>query len=93
MSTPDEYPWTYNLVWKLLHNDPGALGLFAANPFPGRPPLYIRAVLYRYTFAPPGNPHGRWWDRTRVGAPWLPAMSADDPQLIESHKLYSQYHP
>jgi hypothetical protein len=86
MSTPDEYPWTLNLVWKLLHNDPGALSLFAANPFPGKPPRYIRAVLYRYTFAPPGNPAGRWWNRRQIGAPWLPAMSADDPQLIGSLK-------
>jgi hypothetical protein len=86
MSTPDEYPWTLNLVWKLLHNDPGALSLFAANPFPGKPPRYIRAVLYHYTFAPPGNPAGRWWNRRQIGAPWLPAMSADDPQLIGSLK-------
>ncbi len=86
MSTPNEYPWTLHLVWKLLHNDRGTLGLFAANPFPGKPPLYIRAVLYRYSFAPRGNPDGRWWTRQQIGAPWLPAMSADDPQLIESLK-------
>jgi hypothetical protein len=75
MSSPDEYPWTLNLVSKLLHNDPGAVGLFAGNPFPDHPPRYIRAVLYRYKFAPPGNPRGHWWDRERVGAPWIPAMS------------------
>jgi hypothetical protein len=33
MSSPDEYPWTLNLVWKLLHNDAGAVSLFAGNPF------------------------------------------------------------
>jgi len=55
MTSPNEYPWTMNLVWKLLHNDPGAVGLFARNPFPDRPPRYIRAVRYRYTFAQPGN--------------------------------------
>jgi len=75
MSSPDEYPWTLTLVSKLLHNDPGALGLFGGNPFPDHPPRYIRAILYRYKFAPPGNPLGHWWDRERVGAPWLPAMS------------------
>ncbi|MBE7171100.1 MAG: lipase maturation factor family protein [Williamsia sp.] len=83
MSTPDEYPWTQHLVWKLLHNDPGALGLFAANPFSRKPPRYIRAVLYRYSFAKPGDAQGRWWERERIGDPWLPPMSADDPQLIE----------
>jgi hypothetical protein len=82
MSSPDEYPWTINLVWKLLHNDPKTVGLFAANPFPDKPPRYIRAVLYRYKFAQPGNPHGLYWNREQVG-PWLPAMSVDDPRLLE----------
>ena len=81
MSTPDEYPWTTNLVSKLLHNDPGALGLFAGNPFPLNPPRYIRVILYRYKFAPAGDPQHRWWTRERIGNTWLPAMSADDPRL------------
>jgi len=83
MSSPEEYPWTLNLVWKLLHNDPGALGLFADNPFPNKPPRYIRAVLYRYRFADPGNPEGRWWNRERIGNLWLPPLSANDSRLTE----------
>ncbi|HEV3250752.1 MAG TPA: lipase maturation factor family protein, partial [Puia sp.] len=83
MSSPDEYPWTLNLVSKLLRNDPGAVSLFADNPFPDHPPRYIRAVLYHYTFAQPGNPEGRYWKRERMGEPWIPSMSADDPRLIE----------
>jgi hypothetical protein len=83
MSTPDEYPWTVNLISKLLHNEPDAVGLFADNPFPDKPPRYIRAVLYRYSFAEPGNPDGLIWKRERVGEDWLPAMSAKDPRLIE----------
>ncbi len=81
MSTPDEYPWTLTLIKKLLHNVPGAVGLFAANPFPDKPPRYIRAILYRYSFAKPGNPDGHVWNRTRIGAPWLPAMSTEDPRF------------
>jgi hypothetical protein len=80
MSSHNQYPWTLNLVWKLLHNDPGAVSLFAGNPFPRKPPRYIRAVLYRYTFAKPGNPQGLWWHRERVGY-WLPPLSTSDPQL------------
>jgi hypothetical protein len=83
MSSPEEYPWTLTLISKLLHNDPGAVGLFAGNPFPDKPPRFIRAVLYRYSFAQPGNPDGLWWTRVRVGDTWLPALSADDPRLIE----------
>ncbi|MGI8950400.1 MAG: lipase maturation factor family protein [Chitinophagaceae bacterium] len=91
MSTPDEYPWTINLEWKLLHNDPAAVSLFAGNPFPGKPPKFIRAVLYRYTFAKPGNSKGLWWTREKIGD-WLPAMSANDPQLIELVKTAGWLH-
>jgi hypothetical protein len=81
MSSADQYPWTYKLVWKLLHNDPDAIGLFAGNPFPQKPPRYIRAVLYRYKFAKPGNPKGLYWTRETLGD-WLPVLSASDPRLI-----------
>ena len=80
MGTPREYPWTLNLVWKLLHNDPGALSLLGPNPFPAHPPRYIRAVLYRYKFARPGNPAGQWWTREAIGL-WLPPLSKEDPRL------------
>jgi len=59
--------------------------LFADNPFPNKPPRYIRAVLYRYSFAKPGNPDGLWWNRDRLGD-WLPPLSLNDPKLIESLK-------
>jgi hypothetical protein len=81
MATPEQYPWTYNLVWKLLHNDAGAVSLFESNPFPGGPPKFIRATLYRYKFAKPGSPQGLVWNREQIG-PWLPVLSADDVRLI-----------
>ncbi|HTR42707.1 MAG TPA: lipase maturation factor family protein [Pseudomonadales bacterium] len=81
MATPQEYPWTLHLIWKLLHNDPGTLSLFGGNPFPDKPPHYVRAVLYSYSFARPGNSEGLWWNRQRQGL-WLPPLSIDDPNLI-----------
>jgi hypothetical protein len=81
MSDAEEYPWTLNLVYKLLHNNPRTLSLFAVNPFPEKPPRYIRATLYHYSFAKPGNPEGEWWKREKI-ASWLPAMSANDPRLV-----------
>ena len=68
-------------MWKLLHNDPGALNLFGGNPFPQKPPRYIRAVLYRYEFAAPGNSEGKWWKREALGL-WLPPLSASDQRLV-----------
>jgi hypothetical protein len=87
MGTPNQYPWTLHLVWKLLHNDPGALSLFAGNPFPQKPPRFIRATLYKYQFAPPGNPAGRWWNREELGL-WLPPLSTDNPQFLHILAAY-----
>ena len=77
MSTFQEYPWTLNFVWKLLHNDEGIIGLLAGNPFPKAPPRFIRADLYKYHFAKAGEPGGAWWKRERIGA-WLPPLSIRD---------------
>jgi hypothetical protein len=82
MAAPDDYPWTRNLIWKLLHNDSATLSLFAGNPFPDHPPRYIRAVFYIYHFAKPGNPEHVWWTRDRLGL-WLPAYSVDSPDLLD----------
>jgi hypothetical protein len=78
MASPAEYPWTLHFVWKLLHNDPGTLSLLANNPFPKAPPHYIRARLYRYQFAPPGD--RTWWKREPIGE-WLPALSTEDAEF------------
>jgi lipase maturation factor len=80
MATPNDYPWTLHFAWKLMHNDPGVLSLLASNPFPDQPPRHVRAVLYRYRFAPLGNPQGAWWTRERLGL-WLPSLSTDSPEL------------
>ncbi|HEV7406643.1 MAG TPA: lipase maturation factor family protein [Chthoniobacteraceae bacterium] len=87
MSTPNNYPWTLHFVWKLLQNDAGTLSLLANNPFPGEPPRYIRAQLYRYRFAQPGNPAGRYWERELLG-PWLPPLSASDPVWQDVRRVY-----
>jgi hypothetical protein len=87
MSRPERYPWTLHLVAKLLKNDPGALSLLSTNPFPGRPPRFVRAAYYRYEFAPPGNPEGAWWSRQYLGE-WLPPLSADDSRLKEFLQAY-----
>ena len=87
MATPEQYPWAVHLVWKLLHNDRGALSLLANDPFPEHPPHYVRALLYRYRFAPTDEPGGAFWQRELLGD-WLPALSIDDPKL---HRFLAAY--
>jgi Lipase maturation factor len=78
MGPPQQSPWAVHLVWKLLQADRGALGLLAGDPFGGRKPRFVRATLYRYHLNPPRAK--LWWDRS-VLRPWLPPLSADDPDL------------
>lgn len=87
MSTPDQYPWTLHLIWKLLHNDRPTLDLLANDPFPDKPPRWIRAQLYRYEFAPPGNPAHAWWTRELVG-PWIPPLSTENPVWNQTRQIY-----
>jgi hypothetical protein len=82
MSDYPSEPWLVHLVYKLLTNDRALIGLMGRNPFPGAPPRWIRAEFYRYEFTRPGDPTRAWWRRTRVG-PYMPAVSADDPALLQ----------
>jgi len=54
----------------LLRGDAGALSLLRTNPFADRPPRYVRAQYYKYTFTTPDERRvtGRWWHRELVGA-------------------------
>jgi hypothetical protein len=76
MSDYRDNPWIVNLVAKLLVNDKPVLGLLAGNPFPDKPPRFVRAELYLYHFTK-SHADGAWWTRERVGS-YLPPLSLDD---------------
>ena len=50
LGTPRENPWFVALVYRLLQGSHEVNGLLANNPFPDKPPRYIRAMFYRYRF-------------------------------------------
>ncbi len=80
MGDADRYPWLVHFISKLLHNDRPALSLLANDPFPDAPPLFVRATLYRYRFAPPHS-HD-WWVREPI-RDYLPPLSVDSPELLQ----------
>jgi len=69
--------WFDPFVVKLLQGDRTTLGLLRSNPFPDRPPRYVRAELFRYTFTTPDERRatGRWWNRTPEARLYLPPVS------------------
>jgi Lipase maturation factor len=80
-STPDEHPWFSSLLVKLLEGDRAVLSLLSVNPFPDRPPRYVRALYYRYRFTSPDERRrtGRWWERELMGTYFAPASLKAQP--------------
>ena len=62
-------PWFMSLVRRLLDGSPDVLALFKTNPFPDKPPHYIRALLYDYNFTnyEQQRATGAWWRRVAKG--------------------------
>ncbi|MGH7996207.1 MAG: lipase maturation factor family protein [Opitutaceae bacterium] len=65
LSPPEDNPWVGSFVAALLQGDPDVLALVATDPFPNRPPRYVRVVRYIYAFSSPADrkASGRWWNR------------------------------
>jgi len=73
--------WLGPFIIRLLRNDPPTLRLLRHNPFPDRPPRYVRAQLYEYRFTTwheLRRDHA-WWSRTRVGE-FLPPVGRERAQ-------------
>jgi hypothetical protein len=80
MGSAQDQEWFSPLIVKLLQGDRGTIGLLAGNPFPDRPPRWVRARVYRYTFATPAehSATGRWYNRQLAGE-FFPAARAQSP--------------
>ena len=65
LETPQQNPWSFRLLEQLLKGSPPAIGLLERNPFPDKPPRYIRAMFYdyRFTTAEEHRRTGAWWKR------------------------------
>jgi hypothetical protein len=57
---------------KLQEGSPQVLSLLAANPFPEKPPVYLRAVLYRYSYTSREQraATGQIWQREYLRVYW-----------------------
>ncbi|MGD0129836.1 MAG: lipase maturation factor family protein [Terriglobia bacterium] len=64
-----EYPFVVRTEVQLLRGSPSVLSLFAGNPFPGKPPREVRAVLWQYWFTDlkVKREEGLWWTRKMLG--------------------------
>jgi hypothetical protein len=68
MSGYYNHPWILALAEKILEGDKKTIKLLAQNPFPEKPPRYIKADLYLYRFTTREERRitGAWWHRIYV---------------------------
>ncbi|KAF7232774.1 hypothetical protein EG68_07947 [Paragonimus skrjabini miyazakii] len=79
LSRPDNHPWFYNLVYRLLQQEQDVLELLDTSSLPSNP-KYIRAQLYTYHYTSPNDQSGNWWHRVKK-SDYLPPVSLSSPLL------------
>ncbi len=69
LSPMREVDWFLPFLEKLLEGDRPTLRLLRYDPFPGAPPVWVRARLYRYRFTTRRERRrtGAWWARELAG--------------------------
>jgi len=78
LGSPEQNQWLVGLIVRLLEGSRDVSGLLAHNPFPDKPPHYIRAMFYRYRFTNSEErlQTGAWWKRQELRE-YLPTISRD----------------
>jgi lipase maturation factor 1 len=84
LETRGVHVWFQNLLIRLLENEPQVLKLLAKNPFPDKPPKYVRVIVYDYRFSDAATRRatGAWWIRKPLRLRISPsALPVRDPEL------------
>jgi hypothetical protein len=70
-----DYPIVPNTEIRLLQGSKDVLDLFRSDPFSGKPPIQVRAVLWQYWFTTTEQKRstGMWWRRELLGL-YAPAI-------------------
>jgi predicted DCC family thiol-disulfide oxidoreductase YuxK len=74
LEDPRRLRWFPRFLKAVLENEPAVMALMENNPFPNKPPLYVRAQFYDYSFSgSEEKARGQWWDRRLLGL-YYPAV-------------------
>ena len=72
LDDPERLPWFSRFLVRLLENEPSVTALLETNPFPDKPPTYVRAQFYEYTYAGSAEHRGRPMVGPPIAGPLLP---------------------
>jgi predicted DCC family thiol-disulfide oxidoreductase YuxK len=79
LDNPQRLRWFWRFLERLLENEPTVTVLLASNPFADKPPIYVRAQFYDYTFTDSEEKaKGQWWNRQLLGQ-YFPAVHLKVP--------------
>jgi lipase maturation factor 1 len=68
LDDPRRLPWFSQFLRRLLENEPTVTALLKTNPFPQKPPTYVRAEFYDYVYSSSDQKaKGIWWNRRLLG--------------------------
>ncbi|XP_064406835.1 lipase maturation factor 1-like [Halichondria panicea] len=86
-------PWLVHLAAKIVSEDPSVESLVEHNPFRNKPPKFIRAQHYQYTYARLGSKaadEGHWWERKLIG-PYIPVVAKEHLQKVAKQQGWTWY--
>ncbi|MEE2986836.1 MAG: lipase maturation factor family protein [Nitrospinota bacterium] len=69
LSSYERNPWFLRFMVRVLQGSEAVISLLDHNPFPDKPPRYLRAVVYEYRFTDftEKKATGNWWKREPKG--------------------------
>lgn len=72
-------PWFKQFLYRLLEGSTDVIKLLKINPFPEKPPHYIRTKIYRYHFTDlkKKKETGAWWSREYI-AEYSPTLTLSE---------------
>jgi len=81
---PRHLPWFVHFTEALLDNSPTVTALLEHNPFPDKPPRYIKVEAWQYNFTDyeEREKTGNWWKRTALG-PFTPFPGIERRETAE----------
>ncbi|HKK16049.1 MAG TPA: lipase maturation factor family protein [Gammaproteobacteria bacterium] len=82
LSRPERVPWFAHFLKRLLQGSSQVTGLLQYDPFAGKPPTYVRAVVYEYHFTDRQalTEQQQWWRRSYRGI-YFPAVKLEGERL------------
>jgi lipase maturation factor 1 len=81
---PKVSPWVADFALCLAQGRPDVLALLAGNPFPGRPPHWLRLTLWDYRFSDLATRRrtGAWWVREPIAGNYLRIEPSEHPSEV-----------